>query len=431
MDTILVTGAMPTSTFHHAMRIWGNEGFLSLVRFALRAKVLSPVTGRLFDNEFLTSEQVQRQCAERGKLWEYDGEYSGPEVKEQIYSRHDDTDYIFRIREEGYDWSPRKVCELRNAAVMGGDALIADSDGNFVNDSIKTREPWKSTERYVSERPMMRFRATKRRKGVLPFVKTTRLENAMFMVGTHTDGHYGHWILEYLPMLLYLSVYEEATGREPDVVVDNNPPDWMLEHLEILGYHDDRIVEWNNGFAEVERLVLPFSGRFGYSPSVIRMSPVEYLWLRDRFLEAVDGTDTSADERFYISRQGTDRRHVTNFDEIKPVLDDFDIEVVRPETLSIEEQIRKFSRGGLFVGPSGSGLHNTLFAKNAKTVEIFAPDVRQHAQYLLDNALGHDYTSIFGSLHDGNRSLGKKYMSFQVNPEALRLVLDEVISAPS
>jgi len=422
---------MPDTMFRRAMRMWGNEGFLYLVRHGLRVKLLRPVTGRLLDdNKVLTSGQVQRRCAEHGKLWEYDGEYSEPEVKKQILSKHDDTDYIFCLREEGYDWSPRKVCELQNAVVMGKDGLIADSDGNFISDSIKNREPWESTEKYVSERPEMIFRAIKRRKGILPLSKPTRLENAICMVGTHTDGHYGHWLLEYLPMLFYLSVYEENTGSEPDIIIDKNAPDWMLETLRILGYDDERFVRFDDEFALVDRLVLPLpsSGKFAYSPRMTRMSPVEYRWLRDRFLESVEGTDTTANERFYLSRQGVDRRQITNFDEIKPVLDDFDIEVVRPETLSIEEQVRKFSRGGLFVGPTGSSLHNTLFAKNAKTVEIFAPDVRQHAQYLLDNALCHEHTSIFGSLHDGDKNRGRKYMSFQVNPEALRMVLDEVVS---
>jgi capsular polysaccharide biosynthesis protein len=245
---------------------------------------------------------------------------------------------------------------------------------------------------------------------------------------TNRKNEYGHWLLEYLPMLLHLSVYEEETGRKPDIIVDKNPPGWMLESLSMLGYPDDRIVEWNNSFAEVDRLVIPFSGIFGYSPKTIRMSPVEYRWLRDRFLESVDGTDTSANERFYVSRQGVDRRKVTNFDDIKPVLDDFDIEVIRPEELSVTEQVRKFSKAGLFVGVQGSGLHNTIFAKNATVVEIFPPDIRQHAQYLLDNALGHDHRSIFGSARGGDRQKGSKYMSFQVNPEALRLMLEDVLS---
>ncbi|MDZ7687755.1 MAG: glycosyltransferase family 61 protein [Halobacteriales archaeon] len=416
------------SAFRRAMRIWGRDGFLALLRVAVRAKLIRPVTNRLWDGSFLTTEEVQRRCAEEGNLWEYDGEFDSDEIRDELFSRHDDSDYLFRIREEGYDWSPRRVCELRDAVVMGEDGLVADSEGNFVDESIKSREPWESAEKYVFERPEMRFRAAKRRKGLLPFGEPTRLENAMSMVGTHTDGHYGHWLLEYLPMLLHLSVYEENTGREPDIIVDKDAPDWMLETLRILGYDDERFVRFDDEFALVDRLVLPFSSVFAYSPKMIRMSPVEYRWLREWFLESVDGTDTSANERFYLSRQGVDRRQITNFDEIEPVLEEFGIEAVRPETMSVEEQVRKFSRGGLFIGPSGSGLHNTLFAKNAKTVEIFAPDVRQHAQYLLDTALGHEHTSVFGSFHDGDRSKGRKYMSFQVNPEALRKVLREVLS---
>jgi capsular polysaccharide biosynthesis protein len=159
------------------------------------------------------------------------------------------------------------------------------------------------------------------------------------------------------------------------------------------------------------------------------MSPVEYKWLRDRFIESVDGTDTSANERFYISRQNIDRRRVTNFDEIKPVLDDFDIEVVRPETMSIEEQVRKFSRGKLFVGPRGSGMHNTLFAKNASTIEIYTPNTRHHIQHLFDYALGHDWTYMIGSEYDKTTETEEdRNKPFRVNPDVLRTKLEETIS---
>ena len=161
------------------------------------------------------------------------------------------------------------------------------------------------------------------------------------------------------------------------------------------------------------------------------MSPIEYRWLRERFLESVDGTDTSANERFYISRQNVDRRQITNFDEIKPVLNDFDIEVVRPETMSIEEQVRKFSRGKLFVGPRGSGMHNTLFARDATVIQLYTPNTRHHTNYLIDTALGHNHeVYIFGSDYDRKNTNAKydRNMPFSVNPELLRLKLEEVLS---
>jgi capsular polysaccharide biosynthesis protein len=238
-------------------------------------------------------------------------------------------------------------------------------------------------------------------------------------------------------MLLHLSVYEKETGREPDIIVKKDPPEWMLETLRILGYDDDRIVEWDNGFAVVNNLVLPFASRVEHTPEEAQISPIEYRWLREKFLESVDGTDTSANERFYISRQNmknpsgkSGERYVTNFDEIKPVLDDFDIEVVRPETMSIEEQVRKFSRGKLFVGPRGSGMHNTLFAKNAKVIQIYTPNTRHHTNYQIDNALGHNHeVYMFGSNYDKRNTDAEhdRNMPFSVDPDVLRAKLEKVL----
>ncbi len=418
---------MPYSQLRKAMRIWREAGFLRLVNLAFDAKLVEPIANRLWEGETLSNEEIQLRCAERGRLWEYDR----PGVKEEVLSQHDDSDPFFRVLQEGYDWSPRKVCEITDAAIIGERSLVCDSDGNFISESVKPRTPWSSTENYVRMRPRIRLQAARRR--TLPFREPTHLENAMCMTNPFQDRNdveegyypYGHWLLEYLPMLLHLSVYEQETGRNPDIIVNKNPPGWIFESLDILGYPEDRIVEYD-GLTVVDRLVFPFSSVFGHSPGILRMSPVEYRWLRDRFLESVDNTDTSANERIYVSRQGT-RRHVTNFDEIEPVLEDFDIEVIRPEELSVKEQVRKFSRASLLVGVQGSGLHNSIFAKDATVVEVFPPDIRQHAQYLLDNGLGHDYHHMFGSVHDGEREEKRKHMSFQLDAEALRLTIEDAL----
>jgi len=381
-----------------------------------------------------TVEQIQQRCRKEGHLWEYDSEHDINEIKAEILPHQTSSvnnDHLFRVRKEGYDWPPRCVCELTDVAVVGKRGNMIDSDGKPVSKLPDPMRPDAAVSRLYWSSIGSSLQELKRQRDISLFREPTRLENAVSMITQR--GIYGHWLQDYLPMLLHLSVYEDETGRRRKIIVDKNPPTWMLETLRILGYDEDRIVEWDNGFAVVDRLVLPTASRMGHTPGSTRMSPIEYRWLRERFLESVDGTDTSANERFYISRQNmknpsgrSGERYVTNFDEIKPILDDFDIEVVRPETMSIEEQVRKFSRGKLFVGPRGSGMHNTLFAKNASTIEIYTPNTRHHIQHLFDRALGHDWTYMIGSEYDKTTEMEEdRNKPFRVNPDVLRTKLEK------
>ena len=409
---------MPDSPFHRAMVKWGKDGFIPLLRSAGRDIFLHSITNSLLDFSKLSQEEVQQRCSKRGQLWKHDN----PEIKSRILSSQKVHDQHFHARKEGYDWSPRTVCEITDAKVIGWHGLVMNSNGTFIYD-----KPRSIKKQFYTWRPKLHFRAVNHQRDILSSSnKSAQFETAMSMV-THLEI-YGHWLLEYLPMLLHLSMYEDATGSKPDIIVDKDPPDWMLESLRILGYPSNRVTELESGFVGVERLVLPFASILGETPAAIRLSPVEHHWLREKSLEAVNGTDTSKENRYYISRQGTDRRYVTNFEEIKSVLDEFSVEIVRPEKLSFEEQVRKFSKGGLFVGPRGSGLHNTIFAKDASVVEIFPPTTRFHIQYLLDISLGHDYTYVFGSEYEKKRSSEEdKHLPFRLNPDALRSALKQVI----
>jgi capsular polysaccharide biosynthesis protein len=244
-----------------------------------------------------------------------------------------------------------------------------------------------------------------------------------------TRPHYAHWLLEYLPMLRAVSFYEETTGKTPTLIVNSDPPDWMRESLDLLGYHENRRHEWDGDRATIDRLVFPFSSVVGSTLEAVSYVPAEHRWLRGELLDSVSGTDRSGANRYYISRQGMDKRYVLNFAEIRPILEAYDFEVVRPEELSVTEQIRKFSQGSFFVGPLGGGLHNTFYATAATVLELLPPRTLYPTQCLLDNELGHDYTRLAGvqysvAAYEAVAGAGHKNTPFRVDPAALRLAIE-------
>jgi capsular polysaccharide biosynthesis protein len=412
---------MPDSIFHEAMAKWSREGFFSMLRDGLKYKIINPIIDPYLDGQVLSREEIQQICAEQGRLWEYEETDSG----KRVFPQNEQVEE-FQMRKEGYDLSSRKVCEIQDALVMGKTGIVMDSEGNWIDASV---EP-KSVENEIQLlSPKTRYQAIKQQKdSSKPSDGSSHLKSAISLL-THIKTQptsYAHYLLEYFPMLLHLSVYETETGKKPKIIIENNSPDYVREGLEMLGYSGERIVEWNNGFAKVDRLVLPFSSIAHYEPGKSLMSPTEYRWLQQQSLSSVSDTEQRADGRFYISRQKTEKRHVTNFNEIKPILDDFDIEVIYAEDMSIEEQVRKFSEGELFVGPHGAGLFNTLFASNAKVIEIFTPNWTDPRAFLLNYAIGNDWTCIFGSKYcESTKRKEKRDSSFKLNPEVLRWRLNQ------
>jgi capsular polysaccharide biosynthesis protein len=66
--------------------------------------------------------------------------------------------------------------------------------------------------------------------------------------------------------------------------------------------------------------------------------------------------------KLYLSRSATSRRRIQNEAEVLEVLTPVGFECVRPETLSVREQIALFSQASHIVGPSGAAMTNMLFA---------------------------------------------------------------------
>jgi capsular polysaccharide biosynthesis protein len=73
--------------------------------------------------------------------------------------------------------------------------------------------------------------------------------------------------------------------------------------------------------------------------------------------------------RLYVSRVTPSLfRHLSNQAEIEEIAINEGLELVKPETLSIAEQIALFARADLIVGEFGSAMHNALFSPPGATV---------------------------------------------------------------
>lgn len=223
-------------------------------------------------------------------------------------------------------------------------------------------------------------------------------------------NNYYHWTLEHLPKLRGIAHYEQETGETVSLVVQEDPPSFVTESLELLGY-GDRIVEWDGTKTHVETLVLP---------SFPELLPRTLDWLRDRAFDSV-APATDGPDWIYLSREGAKKRRVVNESALASVFETHGVETVHPERLSMREEIALVQSVEGVIGPHGAGLTAILWGEDLSVVELFN-DVVKPPYYTMATVLGHDYAALSGQPVDSGTT--ERNRDFTVDPTAL----DELLS---
>jgi hypothetical protein len=373
--------------------------------------------------EFTTRADLERLATERGYRW-----LEASESTCRIPSGGVPRD-LGRFGGE-YRPDPRFLCELPDCRLVGGGAvglldgrILLDTAGSHYEHFFTAHKDYLGTTTALEL--VLRTIASRS-----PSVPERSLPPVVPLVPFY-DNYYYPWLVEYLPKLRLLERYEAETGREPIVLVPEDPPSFVLETLELLGY-DGRYAEWDGAECRVDRLLVTdhrlatsWAGpRYGFSLSV-----EDCRWIREAVRSSVTLSpgQASGGKRLYVSRQATDRgRRVANYDEIEPVLDSYGFESYVFESLSFAEQVRLVSDAEVLLSPHGAGLANMLFAEDPTVVELFAETLVRPSYYLLSGMLGFEYEPMVveAVAHDPHDDL-------LVDPERLSDRLDEVVDESS
>jgi len=191
------------------------------------------------------------------------------------------------------------------------------------------------------------------------------------------NGHiermsYYHWIVEFLPKLRAVEVYDAETAEEISIILEPDAPDWQVEQLALAGIPETRLRWLPETGATFDRLVYPthrFRSGHNYNPSTSQLR-----WVRRRFRKAIEADDGKRDLRIFLSRGDAQNRRVRNRDELETMLAHYGFECVQLADLSEAEGIRLFANADFVIGPHGAGLANILFSKNLTPFEMFPSD---------------------------------------------------------
>ncbi len=208
-------------------------------------------------------------------------------------------------------------------------------------------------------------------------------------------GQYYHHSIEHVSRLATLDAL--GLGADLPLVVNDDLLPFQLEHLALLGYPPERLIRVKvDEPVRFRRLLAPTplvqGGKW--------MDPMIPAWYRSRLVPARTGR---AQRRLYLSRGPALRRQILNEEELRRMLVSEGYEVVRPETLTVAEQIALFSEASHIVSPSGAALTNMIYAPpGAAIVSMYSRYLHTGAGELYFDALaeacGHRFSVVMGDV---------------------------------
>ena len=237
--------------------------------------------------------------------------------------------------------------------------------------------------------------------------KTERILPGVSILLSHWNVEtYGHWLLEGVPKLLLLRrLIDDLPPFR--ILLPRSAPGFVRKWIDlVLPGANVEIYEDATEYVRAETLIVPtvlfVSRGHHFHPEL--SSLVEDLLPPGR---------RRADTRLFVSRVHQNNfRHMSNLEEIEEIAVAEGLELVRPETLPIAEQIALFSRARVIVGDFGSVMHNALFSPPGAVVlclnmvtglqSRIAELQRHRVAYLLPSdgeAVMHKYDDPFRSYH--------------------------------
>lgn len=294
------------------------------------------------------------------------------------------------------------VAEIKHGRILEGSGIATTEDYVIILDGTSSRED-KIIQRLTLE-DISQLTKKQRR-----YTRSTPLDVDISTAVSFIPSYgYPHWAQSCLTLLQGLDVYEEQTGNRPTILLEPNPPSWLVESLIHFGYGPDEWYYWQEGDElYIGNLVVPSVRRLektvDYNSSRRGLqfkigSPIAYRWVQETAISRCSNRsdDLEYSPKVFISRNDANRRRLQNRDEIMSILSNRGYKSYELASLSFEQQVKLFSQAEEVIGVHGAGLTNLIFASDCKVTELFG-DYFRPTFYLLAEILDLDYHFLSGN----------------------------------
>ena len=265
---------------------------------------------------------------------------------------------------------------------------------------------------------------------------------SVISLATRWSSNYFHFYRDFLPKILLLE--EEGIDPALQVIVEDRLFDQPFFQEAI---QSKRLSRWSfmsprgrfikaksvvfcsaNQFFLPDRSISPESELLSRASAgtTFLESPGEVLAL----LDLDDGRQqTSAERRIFLTRSAARGRTLSNYDEIEPLLREWDFETVDTDGMSLREQAQLFRECRYVIGIHGAGLTNIIHAYNhdLSLLELRPPGEEHMITdfALMCHSFGFAYEEIFGASERGHRDA-----SFRIDAAVLRAAVNRMLIPP-
>lgn len=376
-----------TGLYDEFISVYRDEGIAKAVNWAARNIIISGSQARTyafvdtFSPFFLKRDGLERRLQDNGTI-EYYGKQRDCDIQLPDGTDHPE---IIVERSGTYPISQPFVGELKNVNLVGSYPIPINQYREIVLESV------------VSP-PVFALNVAFSLRDALHYPKRTptrrcpsSIDCAVLLYNRWNRGYY-HWTAEALTRLEGVEKYEERTGTRPKIIVGPELNRFQRQSLELLGYGQEDLIQWDRWNGSVDRFVVPSMRR---ELNLGMTSPVAYWWLREKMRanaadQASDAIDDSS-KRIYISREDAPRRRVVNEDAVLQVLRKHGFEKYVLSERSVAENVNLFAQADVIVGPHGAGLTDIIYSDDATVIELFRSNDVRPTYYVLSEQLGHQY----------------------------------------
>lgn len=240
-----------------------------------------------------------------------------------------------------------------------------------------------------------------------------RSKEAVAVLNHPAAHNYYHWMLEVLARIHLLQQSNLPIDR---FIVNHTSLPFQLQSLERCRIPEDTIIQPHEQFhLQSNNLVVP---------SYVNL-PNEWScrYVRQLFLSG-QSQQRSTRTRLYISR--TKYRKLTNEKELYGALKRLGFKKIKPESLSLDEQVRLFQSAELIVSPHGAALANLVFYQpGTKVVELFSPSYLEPHYWLISRLLRLDYRFIVGN-RENPHPYWSGFDNISVDPDRLLNIIGKL-----
>ena len=276
--------------------------------------------------------------------------------------------------------------------------------------------------------------------------------DGVIALGTAWPFNYFHFYRDFLPKILLL----EAANIDPTLPVV--VPDELFDQPFFReAIRSKRLSRWNfisprGQFIRSKSVVFCSANQFRLMDRSVSLevdllssasagtafleSPAEVLALLD--LED-SHSKLSAERRIFLTRSEARGRTLSNYEEIEPLLREWNFETVDTDEWSLREQAQLFRECRYLIGIHGAGLTNIIHAHDH---DLTLLQLRQPGEEhlltdfaLMCHSLGFEHQEIFGSPAPRPQGWtpsgpGNRDGSFRIDTAVLRVAIDQMFRPP-